>query len=210
MSDRVYVRSYEHLDINICVVRDEDDLLLVDSRASPTEAAELQADLAAFAPARVRALVNSHAHFDHVFGNQMFGPDSPYSIPIIGHQLLPAHLDRYERPRLAAWRADPSGEPDRDWEQVRITPPTRLVNSTVTLQVGTRVVELWPMGPGHTDTDLIVQVADAHTWIVGDVVEASGPPMYGSGCYPLELPRQLEELLAEVTENDVIVPDTDP
>jgi glyoxylase-like metal-dependent hydrolase (beta-lactamase superfamily II) len=66
------------------------------------------------------------------------------------------------------------------------------------------------MGPGHTDTDLIVHVADASTWIVGDVVEASGPPMYGSGCYPLGLPQQVEALLAEIDEHDVVVPGHGP
>jgi glyoxylase-like metal-dependent hydrolase (beta-lactamase superfamily II) len=45
--------------------------------------------------------------------------------------------------------------------------------------VGQRAVNLLPLGPGHTDTDLLVHVPDARTWIVGDVVEASGPPVYG-------------------------------
>jgi glyoxylase-like metal-dependent hydrolase (beta-lactamase superfamily II) len=210
VADRVFVRAYDHLDINICVVRDNQDLLLVDSRASSAEAVELEADLQVFGPARVVVLVNTHAHFDHTFGNQQFGPESALNVPIFGHHLLPAHLERYERPRLAAWRAGTGNEPDRDWQQVRITPPTNLVNTRTTLQIGERTVELCPMGPGHTDTDLVVHVADARTWIVGDVVEASGPPMYGSGCYPLALPEQLEALLAEIHEHDVVVPGHGP
>ena len=70
------VRAYDHLDINICVVQDGQDLLLIDSRASLTEAVELEADLKEFGPARVVALINTHAHFDHTFGNQHFGPES--------------------------------------------------------------------------------------------------------------------------------------
>jgi glyoxylase-like metal-dependent hydrolase (beta-lactamase superfamily II) len=210
VADRVFVRAYDSLDINICVVRDGDALLVVDSRASVAEAAELEADLRAFAPALVVALVNTHAHFDHTFGNQQFGPESAMDVPIFGHHLLPAHLDQYERPRLAAWRAGTGNEPDRDWEPVRITPPTNLVNTNTPLQVGERTIELCPMGPGHTDNDLVVHVPDASTWIVGDVVEASGPPMYGSGCYPLGLPRQVESLLARIQDNDVIVPGHGP
>jgi glyoxylase-like metal-dependent hydrolase (beta-lactamase superfamily II) len=204
------VRAYEHLDINICVVRDDQDLLLVDSRASSAEAVELAADLKVFGPARVVALINTHAHFDHTFGNQQFGPGSAMNVPIFGHHLLPAHLEQYERPRLAAWHAGTGNEPDRDWRQVRITPPTNLVNMRTLLPIGERTVELCPMGPGHTDNDLVVHVADVSTWIVGDVVEASGPPMYGSGCYPLGLPEQLEALLAEINENDVVVPGHGP
>lgn len=210
VASEVFVRAYEHLDINICVVRDGGDLLLVDSRSSPVEAAELQADLQVFTPARVRILVNTHAHFDHTFGNQQFGPESAQDVFIYGHQLLPAHLDQYERPRLAAWRAGTGGEPDRDWEDLNITEPTHLVATRHPLHIGDRVVHLLPLGPGHTDTDLVVNVPDAHAWLVGDVVEASGPPMYGSGCFPLGLPLQLAFLLNEVKDADVVVPGHGP
>jgi glyoxylase-like metal-dependent hydrolase (beta-lactamase superfamily II) len=36
------------------------------------------------------------------------------------------------------------------------------------------------LGRGHTDNDLLVHVPDASAWLVGDVLEESGPPMYGS------------------------------
>jgi glyoxylase-like metal-dependent hydrolase (beta-lactamase superfamily II) len=206
----VFVQAYANLDINICVVRGDDELLLIDSRSSPSEAAEVKRDLQVFAPARVKMLINTHAHFDHTFGNQQFGPGSNLNVPIYGHHLVPAHLDLYERPRLAAWRAGAGGEPDRDWHDVRITPPTHLVSVGTTLRVGTRAVELHPLGPGHTDTDLVVHVPDAHAWIVGDVVEASGPPMYGSGCFPLELPDQLAFLLGELEDADAVVPGHGP
>ena len=206
----VFVRTYDHLAINISVVRGADELLVVDSRSSPSEAAELEADLQVFAPARVRMLVNTHAHFDHTFGNQQFGAGSALDVPIYGHRLLPAHLDDYEGPRLAAWRANPAGEPERDWDDVRITPPTHSVSSKLTLTVGDRLVDLHPAGPGHTDNDLFLHVPDSQAWIVGDIVEASGPPIYGSGCYPLDLPGQLAGLLERLEDGDVIVPGHGP
>ena len=49
----------------------------------------------------VRWVVNTHAHFDHTFGNARFGPDSDLGAPIYGHERVPAHLDAYERPMLA-------------------------------------------------------------------------------------------------------------
>ena len=210
VADGVWLRRYENLEINICVVRGGDDLLLVDSRSSPGEAAQLAADLDVFAPARVRALVNTHAHFDHTFGNQQFGPGSAGAVPIYGHHRLPEHLDRYERPRLAAWRDGSGDEPPRDWDDLRIIAPTHLVAEPQRLEVGGRVAELWPLGPGHTDTDLVVYVPDARTWVVGDVVEASGPPMYGSGCFPLEHADQLAGLLAQLGDGDVVVPGHGP
>ena len=56
----------------------------------------------------------------------------------------------------------------------------------------------------------VLHVPDGHVWIVGDVVEASGPPMYGSGCFPLELPDQLAFLLGELDDRDVVVPGHGP
>jgi glyoxylase-like metal-dependent hydrolase (beta-lactamase superfamily II) len=207
VAEDVFMRSYRNLDLNIVVVRSDGELMLVDSRSSPAEARELVSDLRQFAPAAVRALVNSHAHFDHTFGNQVFGS---LSVPIYGHHLVPAHLDDYERPRLAAWRAGSGSEPPRDWADVVITAPSELVNSRQTVALGTRMVELIPLGRGHTDNDLVLRVADSDTWIVGDVIEASGPPMFGSGCFPLELPATLHGLLAEIKPADTIVPGHGP
>ena len=201
----VFVGAYEPLTINICVIRDRDRLVVVDSRASATEGAELVADLTWFAPARVQALINTHAHFDHTFGNQHFGSGSATAVPIYGHHLLPAHLDQYEGPRLQAWRSGGGNEPARDWDDIVITPPTHLVNTRQSYRLGARRLELIPLSPGHTDTDLVVRVPDADTWVVGDVIEASGPPMFGSGCYPLEFPDSLRALLSEIGPADSIV-----
>ena len=87
----VFLGAYEPLTINICVIRDRNRLVVVDSRASATEGAQLAADLTWFAPARVQALINTHAHFDHTFGNQHFGCGSTTAVAstaITGCQLI--------------------------------------------------------------------------------------------------------------------------
>jgi glyoxylase-like metal-dependent hydrolase (beta-lactamase superfamily II) len=206
----VFVGGYEPLTINICVIRDQDHLVVVDSRASATEGAELAADLSWFAPARVRALVNTHAHFDHTFGNQAFGQGSALAVPIFGHHLLPTHFDSYERPRLQNWRDGRGDEPPRDWGDVVLTSPTYLVRVRRRYRLGARTIELIPLPPGHTDTDLAIHLPDAQIWVVGDVIEASGPPMFGSGCFPLELPGSLGGLLEEIGADDRIVPGHGP
>lgn len=210
----VLVRRYLPVDTTISVVRGGDGLLLVDTGGSPAEAAQIEGDLRELG-GRLRWVVNTHAHFDHTFGNQQFGPGSAADVPIYGHHLLPAHLEEHERPRLAAWIAGTGSEPPRDWGDVVITPPIRLVRERSWLDLGDRAVELVPLGPGHTDGDLVVHVParpDAvpdmarDAWIVGDVLEQPGPPMYGSGCFPLTWPSSLAELLEEVGSEDVILP----
>jgi glyoxylase-like metal-dependent hydrolase (beta-lactamase superfamily II) len=204
VADGVFQRRYNPLDISICAVRADDGLMVVDTRSSPREAKELIADLRPFG-AQVRWVVNTHAHFDHTFGNQCFGPESDIDAPIYGHQRVPAHLEKYEVAMLARFIEQDVDRED-GWDQVVITPPTKLVGERTSLDVGGREVQLVHLGRGHTDNDLLVQVPDAMCWLVGDVIEESGPPMYGSGSFPLEWPGTVAAMLDELEDGDTLVP----
>src|SRR6478736_1261941 len=102
VAPEVYRRRYEPHDVSVCVVRGSEGLLVVDTRGSARQGDELRTDLEALG-SPVRWLVNTHAHFDHTFGNQCFGPGSSGPVPIYAHARVPAHLDRYEVPMLAGW-----------------------------------------------------------------------------------------------------------
>ncbi len=205
VADGVFQRRYDPLDVSVCVVRGADGLLVVDTRSSHREADEIRADLAHLGQQPVRWVVNTHAHFDHTFGNFRFGPDSDLAAPIYGHERVPAHLDEYERPMLARW-IETGEEPADDWREVVITPPNVLVADRLELDLGDRSVELLHLGRGHTDNDLVLHVPDADAWLVGDLVEESGPPMYGSGCFPLDWPDTVTSLGDRISPAAVVVP----
>ena len=200
VADGVYQRRYNPLDISICVVRGRGGLLLVDTRSSRRQADEVRSHLHELGGDPVVAVVNTHAHFDHTFGNQVFT-----GVPIYGHQRVPAHLAAYEAPMLAEWLAR-GEEPVEEWAEVEITPPTVLVGQELRIVVGDRFVDLLHLGRGHTDNDIVLHVRDASAWIVGDLVEESGPPMYGSGCFPLEWPGTSAALANRLGQADVVVP----
>jgi glyoxylase-like metal-dependent hydrolase (beta-lactamase superfamily II) len=202
----IHQRRGGPFDLSVVVVEGDDGLLVVDSGADPDEGEEILADLASRFGRPIVGLVNTHAHFDHTFGNQVFGPGSSTDAPIHGHAGIARHFERYEGPRLAAWRADPTREPGRRWADVRLLPPTHPVDRPARLDLGHRIVELRPQPPGHTDTDLVLFAPAERVWIVGDLVEESGPPMYGSGSYPLGWPGVLEQLVAEMRPGDLVVP----
>jgi glyoxylase-like metal-dependent hydrolase (beta-lactamase superfamily II) len=202
----VHQRRYEPLDVSVVAIDGKDGLLLVDTRCDPTEADELIAEVAIRFASPVRWVVNTHAHFDHSFGNQRFGPGSELDVPIYGHRNVRRHYTEFEAPRLAAYLADPSREPDRNWQDVVLTPPTHEVSERDSIDIGGRVVELVPLAPGHTDTDIALLVPDARLWILGDIVEESGPPMYGSGSFPLGWPEVLDSLLDEMHPFDIVIP----
>jgi glyoxylase-like metal-dependent hydrolase (beta-lactamase superfamily II) len=205
VADGVFQRRYDPLDVSVCVIRGSDGLAVVDTRSSPRQADEVRADLRELSSEPVRWVINTHAHFDHCFGNQRFGPGSDLNLPIYGHVLVPDHLDRYERPLLAGWIAR-GGEWAKELLDVVITPPTDLVGDRHALDLGNRSVEMLHLGRGHTDNDLLLHIPDARAWLLGDVIEESGPPCYGSGCFPLDWPVTVDRLLALVGDGDVLVP----
>ena len=202
----VHQRRYDPFDISIVAIEGDDGLLVVDTRVEPAEGEALLADVQQRFDQPVHWVVNTHAHFDHTFGNQVFGPGTATDAAIYGHASIARHFDDFEGPRLAAWREDPRREPDRHWAGVRLTPPTHPLDRTTVLDLGGRVVELRPQPEAHTDTDLVLFLPAERVWIVGDLVEESGPVMYGSGSFPLGWPDVLDALVAEMEEGDAVVP----
>jgi glyoxylase-like metal-dependent hydrolase (beta-lactamase superfamily II) len=203
----VFHRRYEPLDVSVCVVRGPEGLGVVDTRSSPWQADALLTDLRELGRLPVSWVVNTHAHFDHCFGNQRFGaaPGSRRSVPVYGHAATSAHLERFERPMLAQCIAA-GGDQAREWEEVVITPPTSLAVGRQMTVPGSRTVVLLHLGRGHTDNDLIVHIPDAGAWLVGDLIEESGPPSYGPDSFPAEWPATVAELLTLIGDGDVLVP----
>ena len=202
----IHQRRYDPFDISIVVVEGDDGVLVVDTRAEPGEGEQLRDDVRERFGRPVRWVVNTHAHFDHTFGNQVFVSGATTDASIHGHANIAAHFAEHEGPRLAAWADDPTRESGRHWHGVRLTPPTHPIDAPTTLDLGGRIVELRPQPPAHTDTDLVVFAPAERVWILGDLVEESGPPMYGSGSFPLQWPGVLADLAANMRPGDRVIP----
>jgi glyoxylase-like metal-dependent hydrolase (beta-lactamase superfamily II) len=190
VGDRVFRFRYRSFDLNVGAVLGDGEVLLVDTRGRAAEAEELLADLKALTRLPCRQAVNTHAHFDHCFGNATLRPAA-----IWGHQRCAANLRAHgEEQRRTTMRAMP--ELARELAAVRIDPPDREVpDAGATLDVGGRLVQLRFCGRGHTDNDLVVLVPDAGVLFAGDLVEEGAPPSYGDG-FPLEWPATVDRLLA--------------
>ncbi|MBP2412217.1 glyoxylase-like metal-dependent hydrolase (beta-lactamase superfamily II) [Arthrobacter stackebrandtii] len=199
----VFVQRYEAGDINIAAVVGPHGVTVADTRGSGAEAQEVLDDVARQFELPVVAAINTHAHYDHSFGNATF---AGLGVPVVGHHRIPAHYAAFEAPRLAAWQADPSREPDKHWHDVVLAPPTDSIHRPTTLAHSGRDIACIPVSAGHTDTDLAVLVPDARVWLLGDLVEESGPPMFGSGSRPLGWPGAVDEILLQIRPGDVVVP----
>jgi glyoxylase-like metal-dependent hydrolase (beta-lactamase superfamily II) len=175
VGDRVWVRRYESLDQTIGVVGGASGLVVIDTRASHRLADALRDELKPL-PGSVHAVVNTHGHWDHVFGNARFVPT-----PIWGHvRCASMILERGEEMRarlIEAYGADQFGE-------VVLTPPTELFEDVATLDLGDRQLELRYLGRGHTDNDIVIAVPDASVLFVGDLLENAPAPGFGDS-YPI-------------------------
>ena len=84
MADGVYQvtgTGEVYLMSNALMLVGEEDVLLVDSHVTPNAANALLRSVQQVTSKPVRYLVNSHYHFDHAHGNQVF----PEQVEIIGH-----------------------------------------------------------------------------------------------------------------------------
>ena len=175
VGDRVWVRRYEALDQTIGVIGGAAGLVVIDTRATHRLADELREDLEAL-PGSIAAVVNTHGHWDHAFGNARFT-----ATPIWGHvRCATMILERGEEMR-ARLIGDYPGE---GFDEVELTPPTNLVDESATLDLGDRQVDLRYLGRGHTDNDIVITVPDAAILFAGDLLENAPAPAFGDS-YPI-------------------------
>lgn len=215
---------------NAAVVINASDVLLVDSHISPAAAWVLLTELKAITPKPVRYVVNTHFHFDHLHGNQIYPPD----VEIIGHEFT---REQVVAGRSKAGRAyesfvgtlpqqiaaltqqiDTTKDPARRTElerrlaiqrnqlaatgAVTPTPPTATLSQRMTLFRGGREIRLLFFGRGHTGGDVVVYLPGDRVLMTGDLLTA-GIPYLGDG-YLNEWAETLEQL--KPLAFDVILP----
>lgn len=205
VADRVWVARYEWFDVNVTAVGSERGLLVVDTHGSATAAREVVDDLRRLARGGVHAVVNTHAHFDHTFGNGAFR-EAYGAVPIHAHETVPADVVASAERIREAYTAD-TDDPQRDAVlATEVVPPDHTFSSAVALDLGDRYVELVHPGRGHTAGDVVVRVPDVDVLLAGDLVEQSGPPMYGEDCWPMDWPLSLDLVVGLTTPGSVVVP----
>ncbi|WET83080.1 MBL fold metallo-hydrolase [Amycolatopsis sp. QT-25] len=165
---------------NSGVITGGGEVALVDTLATASRTLALRVAVADLAAGPVRTVINTHFHGDHTFGNQFF-PDST----LIGHRQTRTEMLKAGLGLTRLW-------PDVDWGQLRVTPPTVLLDDRATLYVGDREVRLIHVGPAHTTTDVVVWLPEERVLFAGDVLM--------SGCTPFILMGSLAGSLEAIDE----------
>lgn len=184
IGDGVVVIHYQLLQQNIGLVIGGDWSLLIDTRGSPAQAREILADVQSMTSVPIRAVINTHGHSDHVFGNSAFE-----SVDIWGHAAcVPFLAETAEEQRAVAISDDPSSADEL--RAMAIRPPGHLLDRMTVLDLGDRRVELHLPGRGHTDHDVVVVAVGTGVAFAGDLVVGSDAQFFGHS-YPIDWPDAL-------------------
>lgn len=188
-----YVRRHAELDLNCGLVVGSRRALVIDTRSTTARGEELAAAVRGITPLE-QVVVNTHAHYDHCFGNAAFRDSQIYGHVGAAASLqrtaehqrsqVVEHLRRTDRPELAQTYLD-----------TEVVLPFYLVEREVTpIDLGDRTAYLVFGGRGHTDHDLVVAVPDVAAVFWSDLVEQGADPAMDDS-FPLEWGDTLGELL---------------
>ena len=180
VADDIYqVRGTDNLLVgsNAAVIVNEHDVMVIDSHISPAAAAALVRELPSITDKPIRYVINTHFHFDHAHGNQIYPPD----VQIIGHEFTYDMLANggsvgrtYEF--FQDWISSVPGGADGQQGLVP-TPPNVTLADRMTLFRGGREIQLLFFGKGHTGGDVVVYLPQEKILFTGDLLLEGIPYM---------------------------------
>jgi glyoxylase-like metal-dependent hydrolase (beta-lactamase superfamily II) len=183
------------------VIVGDRDVMVVDTGTSPAAARAMIEDLKVITDKPVRWVVNTHFHYDHTDGNQVYAGHAD----IIGHEYVKyaiekldvLHREPYKTSqltnvpnRLEALKKQIAEEKDaarktalerqlsvaqQGWEdlkEIKPTPPNKTYKKSMDLKVGSHDVRLLFLGRGHTNGDTVVFLPKEKIVCTGDLMES--------------------------------------
>ncbi len=135
----------------------DNGVLVIDAKMNKESVDQVLAGIKKITDKPVKYLVNTHSDGDHVNGNRFF----PESVIIIAHKNC--------RKDFFHTRRDGSAS---TWSSAELAPfvPSITFKDKMDIFLGTKKVELWYFGKGHTTGDIVVYFPKEKTAFLGDQI----------------------------------------
>jgi glyoxylase-like metal-dependent hydrolase (beta-lactamase superfamily II) len=181
---RVFRRSlgemedFSGMEVDAYAVITERYVVICDTMLCPEDAAAMMQMVQRELPGRELLVVNSHADWDHVWGNRYFTGE--HAAPIIAHE----HS-------LARWQSDESRKELEDYQQrypvfrsVTLVPPTITFQHGLTIHGGDLSIEFIP-APGHHLDHIAAWIPQLWLLLAFDAAERPFPIIEDAAAVPL-------------------------
>ena len=194
LSDHAVVVSGSSFNTNQLAVRSEEGIILIDTGISPGYAAAVRDSLEAhFGTKTFKYVINTHHHWDHVQGNQVF-PEAVF----IGHRRCESGMHRQNDRRTGrdagALRIRLEGKPSPDSLPppppshiltdgelgFQLIPPGLTVSARLRIRSGDIDILIFALNRFHTDNDLIVSFPKEGIAATGDLFFHHALPIIGA------------------------------
>lgn len=201
LGDRVWVLQTEPFAMNVGLVTGSERALVIDTGTGPRQAEQILQAVRQITDLPL-TVVNTHSHFDHVFGNAYFAAMGVSEFWAT-ERCAAVVAETGEQQRREVEEIDPAMAAN-DGAHTGIHPANQLVSgSPVDLDLGGISVTLFHLGSGHTDNDLLVGAGNV--LFTGDLVEEGGDPSFEDS-FPAEWIRTLGKIAALDDLYEVFVP----
>ena len=186
---------------NSSVIVNDDDVIVIDDHVSPAVAWVLVDEIKSLTNKPVRTVINTHFHYDHAHGNQIFDKD----VAIIGHEFtremllggkslqmplyknyltgLPNQIETLKqqvstetdptRKTTAQTRLRTAENNAASQAELRPTPPNLTLRTNMTLYRGDREIQIRFLGRAHTAGDVVVFLPREKIVMTGDMLTST-------------------------------------
>jgi glyoxylase-like metal-dependent hydrolase (beta-lactamase superfamily II) len=233
VADGVYAaiaKGQFKVNCNAAVIVLDDGVLVVDTESKPSAARALMEQIKIVTNKPVKYVVDTHLHWDHVYGNQVYVNAWPAGVEIISTQATREGIEHHGIPRvkreildapkeIEGLKADLARATDpiqkaqleenlrqaeaylAELKAMQLTLPTLTFDRRLIIHRPSRTVELHWFSKGHTDGDAVVYLPKDKVIITGDMLHGWTPYMGDS--YPYDWIRELDE--AEKLDFDYVI-----
>ncbi len=164
------VRMFDTPEVSCFAVLTSSHAIIVDTFGTPEEALEMIHLLQPNLENRQLLVINTHQHWDHVWGNSIFASNGIFPAPILAHIHAKDELEMLQKELLEKQASDSR------FAHVQILPPNIYIENAF-IDAGELTLELVPTF-GHAHDQIAIWIPEIETLLAADALEFPFP--YGN------------------------------